>query len=91
MTMTLADYVALQSFGARIIDNEAVRRGGAGPADAGSYVIDGHPVMIPALSPSARTSEYAFAQDGDRLRLERGGRPLCARPRPCRGPAFTME
>uniref|UniRef100_I2PX18 tRNA carboxymethyluridine synthase n=1 Tax=Desulfovibrio sp. U5L TaxID=596152 RepID=I2PX18_9BACT len=85
MTMTLADYVALQSFGARIIDHEAVRRGGAGPADAGSYVIDGHPVMIPALSPSARSSEYAFVPDGERLRLERDGRPLChaaAVPRP---------
>ena len=77
MTMTLADYVALQSYGARILDHETVRRGGAGPADAGAYVIDGHPVMIPALSLSARSSEYAFVQDGDRLRLERDGRPLC--------------
>ncbi len=77
MTMTLADYVALQSYGARITDRGAVRRGGAGPADAGAYLIDGHPVMIPALSRAAQASDYAFVPDGDGLRLERGGTALC--------------
>ncbi len=77
MTMTLADYVALQSQGARIGEQATIRRGGAGPADAGAYVIDGHPVMIPALSPTARNSRYAFVPEGSRLRLERDGRPLC--------------
>ena len=77
MTMTLADYVALQSYGAQIVDPGNVRRGGAGPADAGAYVINGHPVMIPALSAAARTSDYAFVPDGDGWRIERKGRPLC--------------
>ncbi|WP_428561410.1 MAG: MSMEG_0568 family radical SAM protein [Solidesulfovibrio sp. DCME] len=77
MTMTLADYVALQSYGAQIVDQGGVRRGGAGPADAAAYVIGGHPVMIPALSATARASDYAFVPDGDGWRIERQGRPLC--------------
>lgn len=75
--MTLAEYVDLQSKGARILDQGEVRRGGAGPSDARAYVIDGHPVMVPALSPSALTSNYAFVQKDGLWRLERDGRLLC--------------
>lgn len=85
MTMTLADYVALQSYGARILDREAVRRGGAGPADARAYVINGHPLMVSALSRTARASDYAFVPANGGWRLERDGKPLCratAVPRP---------
>lgn len=87
MAMTLADYVALQSQGARIGEREAVRRGGAGPADAGTYVIDGHPVMIPALSRSARNSSYVFVPENDLFRLEKNGAPLC-RAKPVSRPRF---
>jgi len=85
MNMTLADYVALQSQGARISDQESVRRGGAGPADARAFLLDGHPVMVPVLSASARNSDYAFVPQDDSWRLERDGRLLCqarAVPRP---------
>jgi radical SAM protein (TIGR04043 family)/putative N-acetyltransferase (TIGR04045 family) len=77
MTMTLADYAALQSIGAKIGDTENVRRGGAGPADARAYVIDGRPVMIPVLSGAARDSDFVIVREENRRRLEKGGRPLC--------------
>lgn len=83
--MQLADYVALQSQGARIHDLGVVRRGGAGPADARAFVIDGHPLMVPALSQSALNSDYEFIAEGGLWRLESKGRVLCraqAVPRP---------
>ncbi|MDR1855721.1 MAG: MSMEG_0568 family radical SAM protein [Desulfovibrio sp.] len=77
-TMTLADYAALQSVGARIGDASGARRGGAGPADACAYVIDGRPVMIPALTRPSRESEFVIVKQDGRQYLERGGRKLCA-------------
>lgn len=85
MNMQLADYIALQSQGVRMSDPGAVRRGGAGPADARAFVIDDHPVMIPMLSKSAQDSEYEFVPEGGFWRLENRGRVLCraqAVPRP---------
>ena len=85
MATLLADYVALQSQGARIANQAGVRRGGAGPADALACLIDGHPIMIPALGLHARTSDYALVADQNELRLEKNGNFLCqvkAVPRP---------
>lgn len=76
MSVHLADIVAMQSRGARIDTLSQVRRGGAGPADAMGLIIDGHPVMIPALSWSARESEYELVPENDRLRLEKNGHPI---------------
>jgi radical SAM protein (TIGR04043 family)/putative N-acetyltransferase (TIGR04045 family) len=87
MAMTLADYVVLQSQGVRIDEREAVRRGGAGPADAGTYVIDGRPVMMPALGRSARNSRYALIPEDGMFRLEKDGKPLC-RVNPVSRPRF---
>ncbi|MDR2161278.1 MAG: MSMEG_0568 family radical SAM protein [Desulfovibrio sp.] len=77
MEMTFLDYVSLHSGGARVADSQGIRRGGAGPADAGAYLIQGRPLMVPALSPSARHSEYALVRENQRSRLERNGRFLC--------------
>ena len=83
MAMTLADYTALQSYGARLGDLATVRRGGAGSADAVACVIGGYPLMIPALSFSAQNSVYEFIPENGFLRLEKNGKTLChARPVP---------
>ena len=87
MAMTLADYAALQSQGARIGDHKIVRRGGAGPADAVAYVIDGHPIMVPTLSLSAQNSSYLFIPENGMLRLIKDGKTLC-RARPVPRPHF---
>jgi len=76
MSVTTEDFIALQSRGVRIDDQECVRRGGAGPADARSFLFDGHPVMVPTLSRCAETSEYSFVQEGDAWRLEKHGQPI---------------
>ncbi|MDR2745671.1 MAG: MSMEG_0568 family radical SAM protein [Desulfovibrio sp.] len=94
MSMQLADYIALQSQGAKVNDLGAVRRGGAGPADARAFIIDGHPVMIPVLSCSATDSDYEFIPDGSSWRLESGGQSLCraqAVPRPAFYEGQTTE
>lgn len=77
MNMQLADYIALQSQGVRISEPGAVRRGGAGPADARAFVIDGHPLMIPTLSSAAQHSDYELSPEADGWRLTRGGTALC--------------
>ncbi len=85
MSVQLADFIAMQSQGARTCDHGAVRRGGAGPADAMAFVIDDHPVMIPTLSTSAQDSDYAFIPENGAWRLEKNGLLLChaqAVPRP---------
>lgn len=85
MSVQLADLIAIQSQGARTGHREDVRRGGAGPADAGAFVIDDHPVMIPTLSASAQDSDYALIPEDRMWRLEKNGRLLCrvrAVPRP---------
>ena len=87
MAMTLADYAALQSQGVRISGHAHVRRGGAGPADACTYVMDGYPVMVPTLSHSARNSSYVFIPENGMLRLEKNGKYLC-RARPVSKPRF---
>jgi radical SAM protein (TIGR04043 family) len=87
MNMQLADYIALQSQGVRISEPGAVRRGGAGPADARAFVIDGHPLMIPTLSSAAQHSDYELSPAADGWRLTRGGAELC-RARSVARPAF---
>ena len=87
MSVQLADLIAIQSQGARTGIRDGVRRGGAGPADAGAFVIDDHPVMIPILSASAQDSEYALIPEDNAWRLEKNGHLLC-RARPVPQPAF---
>lgn len=77
MTLTLADYAALQSIGAKTSDTANIRRGGAGPSDALAYVIDGRPLMVPALARSTHKSEFSIVQENNRHYLEKSGKRLC--------------
>ncbi|MDR0827675.1 MAG: MSMEG_0568 family radical SAM protein [Desulfovibrio sp.] len=77
MTLTLADYAALQSVGAKTNDTTNTRRGGAGPSDALAYVIDGRPLMVPVLARSTHRSEFSVVQENNRHYLEKSGKRLC--------------
>jgi radical SAM protein (TIGR04043 family)/putative N-acetyltransferase (TIGR04045 family) len=77
MTTQLQKYLALQSQGAKADGIEADRKGGAGPSDAKTLLIEGHPLTIPILEPSATDSPYTLtAGNGDWL-LEKQGHALC--------------
>lgn len=50
----------LQSLGLRVQEGILQRRGGAGPADAGSLLIEGIPVNVPVGSPYVMRSPYSL-------------------------------
>jgi radical SAM protein (TIGR04043 family) len=67
--------VELQTLGARLeasID-ERGRRGGAGPADAKAFLLDGQALMVPTLTAGATSSPYAVREDGSGYLVTRDG------------------
>lgn len=82
----LRELVELQCRGARLDGGEdASRRGGAGPSDAGAYRLGEHTIMIPTRIRSARTSPFTIVAGCENLTLEKQGEllgELSAVPRP---------
>jgi radical SAM protein (TIGR04043 family) len=79
--------VDLQTRGARIdVPGEARgRRGGAGPADAKAFVIDGIPFTVPTMADFVERSPYAVEAAGDGYVVTRRGLtvvPVAFAPRP---------
>jgi len=66
----------IQSFGVRIHQKVLQREGGAGPAEAGSLVIDGKAVNAPVASPFVSKSPYHIRKEGDRTILFKFGEEL---------------
>ena len=68
--------VELQTHGARIeaAIAERGRRGGAGPADAKAFVLDGQALMVPTLTAAAGSSPYAVREDGSGYLITRDGK-----------------
>jgi radical SAM protein (TIGR04043 family)/putative N-acetyltransferase (TIGR04045 family) len=76
----------LQSLGVRLPGDSPRRTGGAGPAEAGSLVISGHPVSVPTTSPFVAQSPYSVCFSGKNAILRKEDKDLLpvsivARPR----------
>jgi radical SAM protein (TIGR04043 family)/putative N-acetyltransferase (TIGR04045 family) len=70
MTSSIAALITeLQSRGIRITDKLQKRAGGAGPAEAGSLVIEGFSVSVPTSSPYVAHSPYSLKTRGNELFL----------------------
>ncbi len=70
--------VDLQTRGARLDPQlgSTARRGGAGPADAKPFILDGVAFSVPTLAPFVPESPYAVAEQGDGYVVTRDGLPL---------------
>ncbi len=78
MSLGLGEIVAeVQSLGVVIPSGIPTRKGGAGPAEAGFFVIEGVPVSFPVSSPFVSSSPYRLVIDGEVNVLVKNGRP-CA-------------
>ncbi|WP_028322586.1 MSMEG_0568 family radical SAM protein [Desulfatiglans anilini] len=77
----------IQSLGVRLGDNLLPRKGGAGPADAGTFLIDGRAVSVPTVSPYVSASPYSLRAGEESFFLCKDGRldllpvELISRPR----------
>jgi radical SAM protein (TIGR04043 family)/putative N-acetyltransferase (TIGR04045 family) len=65
----------LQSLGLRLEKEILSRRGGAGPAEGGSLLIDGRPVSVPVASPFVAASPYCLKKNGEGFWICGQGRP----------------
>ena len=54
----------LQSFGLRFQGQLLQRRGGAGPAEGGTFLVDGIPVSLPISSKYVSRSPYILKEEG---------------------------
>ena len=73
----LGEIVAeIQSLGVRVGKRILQRRGGAGPAEAGSLLIDGIAVSVPTSSPYVSFSPYSLKTGENQLLLRKDGRDL---------------
>jgi radical SAM protein (TIGR04043 family) len=77
MTPSLAAIITeIQSRGVRIPEDTLQRRGGAGPAEAGSLVIGGFAVNVPTSSPYVARSPYDLQREKDALFLFKHHAPV---------------
>lgn len=70
--------VELQTMGARLdipVDTLG-RRGGAGPADAKAFLLDGQTLMVPTMGDFVASSPYAVRADGGGYVITRDGEPV---------------
>ncbi|MDZ7695532.1 MAG: MSMEG_0568 family radical SAM protein [Deltaproteobacteria bacterium] len=75
----------VQSLGVKLPEGGVHRKGGAGPAEAGSLVISGIAVSVPASSPFVSRSPYVLKTVADDLFLFKGDEnvvPVTLVPRP---------
>jgi len=66
----------IQSLGVRLGKGLLRRQGGAGPADAGAFLIDGIAVTVPTGSPYVSASPYSLRAGEGRVFLCKDGRDL---------------
>jgi len=67
----------IQSLGVRVGKGVLQRQGGAGPADAGSLLIDGRAVSVPTASPFVSVSPYFLRAENDQIFLCKETRSIC--------------
>ncbi len=67
----------LQSLGLRFEGQLLKRRGGAGPAEGGTFLIDGIPVSLPISSDYVSKSPYSLREEGGLFLIFKEGRAIC--------------
>ncbi len=67
----------LQSFGLRLEGEPLQRKGGAGPAEGGTFLVRDIPVSIPIRSSYVSRSPYALKEEGGRFEIFRGEKAVC--------------
>jgi radical SAM protein (TIGR04043 family)/putative N-acetyltransferase (TIGR04045 family) len=66
----------LQSLGLRFEGQLSKRRGGAGPAEGGTFLIEGIPVSLPIASDYVSKSPYSLKEEGGRFLIFKEGREV---------------
>jgi radical SAM protein (TIGR04043 family)/putative N-acetyltransferase (TIGR04045 family) len=67
----------LQSFGLRFQGQLLKRRGGAGPAEGGTFLIEGIPVNLPISSQYVSRSPYILEEEGDQSLIFKNEKAVC--------------
>ena len=67
----------LQSFGLRFQGQLLQRRGGAGPAEGGTFLIEGVPVSLPIGSEYVSASPYVLREEGGQFLIFKGEKAVC--------------
>ncbi len=67
----------LQSFGLRLEGDPLRRKGGAGPAEGGTFLIDGIPVSCPTGSQYVSRSSYVLKEEEGKSKIFRDGKAVC--------------
>jgi len=67
----------LQSFGLRLEGDPLQRKGGAGPAEGGTFLVRDIPVSIPVRSSYVSRSPYALKEEGGRFEIFKGEKAVC--------------
>lgn len=66
----------LQSYGLRFRGDLLKRKGGAGPAEGGTFLIGEIPISIPISSPYVLQSPYLLSEEGGHFVIVKDGRPI---------------
>jgi len=69
--------IELQSFGLRFQGQLLQRRGGAGPAEGGTFLIGGISVSLPISSQYVSKSPYVLREEGGQLLIFKDEKPIC--------------
>ncbi len=67
----------LQSFGLRLEGNASPRKGGAGPAEGGTFLIEGIPVSCPSGGRYVSRSPYILREEDGHLRIFKNEKAVC--------------
>jgi radical SAM protein (TIGR04043 family)/putative N-acetyltransferase (TIGR04045 family) len=67
----------LQSFGLRVQGDLLKRKGGAGPAEGGTFLIEGIPVSIPISSKYVCQSPYVLREEGGQSLIFKNKKVVC--------------
>ena len=67
----------LQSFGLRVQGQFSPRKGGAGPAEGGTFLISGIPVNLPISNEYVSKSPYLLREEGDQSLIFKDEKAVC--------------
>ena len=67
----------LQSLGLRVQGQLSLRKGGAGPAEGGSFLIEGIPVNLPMSSRYVTRSPYFLKEEGGQHLIFKDQKAVC--------------
>jgi radical SAM protein (TIGR04043 family) len=67
----------LQSLGLRVQGNLSLRKGGAGPAEGGTFLISGIPVSLPINNEYVSKSPFALREEGGQLLIFKDEKAVC--------------